>query len=151
MKKCNCEINQICVLCADIYDIKINQTNLPTFTAEAEKEAKFRYEESEDELNCLYTAKQIEEIKITTFKNATNWAFDQLHGKTKNKIMARHPKIEIEPQSYTLTNQLRWGWVNKPVFIGHLRELMQETKVLQQMWQGSKGHCKWEEVPNITE
>jgi hypothetical protein len=29
--ECNCEINQICVLCADVYDLKINDTT-PTDT-----------------------------------------------------------------------------------------------------------------------
>ncbi len=55
---------------------------------------------------------------------------------------------EIELQSYTATNQLRWAYVPNEVTIGHITTTS-NIKVLQQLWQGSKGHQKWEEIPTV--
>ena len=54
---------------------------------------------------------------------------------------------EIENQSYTATTELRW--FKKYVRSDYVIDSLEEKTILQQLWQGSKGHQKWEDVPTV--
>ena len=52
----------------------------------------------------------------------------------------------VEEEFWTITNQLRWKMKHNPNNWNDLPE-----KVLQQLWQGSKGSQEWKDVPTVNE